>query len=125
MYCPKCLNNTLALASHGIVNITINGKQMDTGRFLYNADKESKQEIIDNLTDKLIDFFKWYSTFKNQDPIKFVQISSSDFVCEDKCAIDLRTKFSVIDILIPKSTVNKILHDLGQQYNMKIELQVD
>ncbi len=125
MYCPKCLNNTLFLASHGVVNIIINDKQMDTGRFLYNTDRESREEIIENLTSKVIDFFKWYSTFRNQDPIKVVQICSSDFLCEDKCAIDLRIKFSVIDILIPKSTINNILHELSQKYNMKIELQVD
>ena len=49
MYCPKCYNNSLSMASRGVVDIIINGKQMDAGRFLYNINKESKFKFLKNV----------------------------------------------------------------------------
>lgn len=123
MYCPKCLNNTMSLASRGVVNISVNGMQRDTGRFLFNTSKESKEEIAKNFEKKLEEFFAWYSEFKNPEPIKYVQLTSSDYVCESGCHIALTTKMSVVNILVPASRLNTILNNLGKKYNMKIELE--
>ena len=68
------------------------------------------------------EFFKWYSNFQNKDPIKEVQIVSSDFNCEEKCKLDLGLKFSILDILIPYDEVEKILTDLGKKYKMQIKI---
>jgi hypothetical protein len=81
VHCPKCLGNTLMISPRGVVNITINGMQRDTGRFLFNLDKESKSEIFSNFTDKLEDFFKWYSAFENKEAISVVHVYSGDFKC--------------------------------------------
>ena len=59
MYCPQCFSNSLRLNSRGVVKLTINGKQMDTGRFLFNLDTEAMEEIQEKLRDKIEEFFKY------------------------------------------------------------------
>ncbi len=87
MYCPKCFGHNLQACSTGVINLVINGKQMDAGRFLYYTNKQSQKEIEEQFVRKLEEFFKWYSSFENQEPIKNVQIISSDFMCDNGCSI--------------------------------------
>lgn len=123
MYCPVCLNESLTLAPRGIVNLTVNGKQRDTGRFMFNTLRETKEEIAKNLSKKLDEFFKWYAGFQNKEPIKYIKIFSSDFMCSNGCIIDVNMKFSVLDVLISTSSIEKILAKLGEKYGMVIELE--
>lgn len=125
MHCPKCFNDSLRMASRGIVHITVNGMQKDNGRFLYNCEKQTTEEIGESFKAKLEEFFKWYSTFQNKDPIKVVQIVSSDFSCEEKCKLNITQKFSILDILIPYEQTEKIIKELGKIYNMEIQLNAD
>ncbi len=125
MYCPKCLNNNLSLCSRGVVHLIVNGKQMDAGRFLFNMSKEDKEDIQKAFRIKLEEFFVWYSTFKNKDPITRIEVCSGDFKCESGCRVDINSRFSVIDILISKKVVVKFLDDLGKQYNLRVELKHD
>lgn len=120
MYCPKCLNNSLHINSRGVMNIIINGKQMDAGRFLYNFDKD-KATFLKDLNTKLEEFFKWYSNFTNTSPITKIEICSSDVVCDNKCAIPISNKFSVIDSVISARELKGMLDKLGQKYNLEIE----
>jgi hypothetical protein len=124
-YCPICLNNTLTLSSRGIVHISINGLHRDTGRFLFNTSKESPEEIASNFKKKLDEFFMWYSTFQNQDPIKLLSAVTSDFVCDNGCIIPMENKSSIIGILIPEDKVMKIVNKLCEKYCMKVALKRD
>ncbi|MBH47667.1 MAG: hypothetical protein CME71_05815 [Halobacteriovorax sp.] len=124
MYCPKCLNNTLSISSKGVINITINGKQMDAGRFLFNLEsQEKKQQLKPALKAKLQEFFKWYSGFQNKAPITFVSIDTSDMRCEEGCGISAKSRFSVIDVLIPKAELLELLAVEAKCYGIEIQLQ--
>ncbi|PIK16627.1 hypothetical protein [Halobacteriovorax sp. JY17] len=122
MYCPKCLNNTLAINSRGVVHLMINGKKMDSGRFLFNFGEMTNNELIEAFTEKIESFFKWYSNFQNQDPIALVELYTSDLSCEDGCPIPIEHYVSVIDLLIKKETLDKILNSAAEKYSMTIEL---
>ncbi len=125
MYCPKCLNDTLSLCSRGVVHLIVNGKQMDAGRFLFNLSKEDAQDIQKAFKLKLEEFFIWYSNFKNKDPITRIEVCSGDFRCESGCRIDVNSRFSVINVLIPKKVVVQYLDELGQKYSLRVELKHD
>ena len=122
MYCPKCMNNSLHINSRGVMHIVINGKQMDAGRFLYNI--EDRDQFFRDLEAKLEEFFKWYASFQNRDPISKVEICTSDVSCDDKCAIPISHKSSIVGSdIIPKAKVKAMLDNLGKKYNMTIELE--
>ncbi|WP_372652261.1 hypothetical protein [Halobacteriovorax sp.] len=125
MYCPKCFNNTLAINSRGVVHLMINGKKMDSGRFLFNFGEISNEEFLESFTEKIESFFKWYSNFQNQEPIAVIELFTSDFSCEDGCPIPIEHNLSVIDLLIKRSTLLKILNTTAEKYNMTIELGQD
>ena len=120
MYCPKCFNNSLHINSRGVMQIIINDRQMDAGRFLY--DLENERQFKFDLQSKLEEFFKWYSGFQNAEEISKIEICTSDVSCDYKCAIPLITKFSVIDSVIPKKDLMNSLSNLGQKYKLDIKL---
>lgn len=123
MYCPKCLNNTLRLSSRGVINLIINGKQMDAGRFLYNIQTMDKRELLSELTGKIEEFFKWYSGFRNQSAIEIVELITSDVQCEEGCSLPLNQRISIVDLLISDKELRSILGRMGEKYNMTIELK--
>lgn len=96
---------------------------MDAGRFLYNLNDHRKDQIVRDLESKLDEFFKWYSNFQNKEPISRVSLSSADFICEEGCSIGLNTRFSIIDILIPRKTVIEKLEELSEKHHLRIELE--
>ncbi len=100
----------------------INGKKMDSGRFLFNFGEMTSAEFLQAFTEKIESFFKWYSNFQNQDPIAVVELYTSDLTCEDGCPIPIEHYVSVIDILIKKDTLLKILSSQAEKFNMTIEL---
>lgn len=122
MYCPKCLNSTLNFNTRGIIHVIINGKQMDSGRFLYNLDHLDDPSFLMDLNDKVEEFFKWYSQFQNQEVITNVELCTSDVVCDNKCAIAIDLKFSIIDVMVRKKTLVKILEELSKRYGIKVDL---
>lgn len=124
MYCPKCFNNSLGICSKGVINITINGKQMDAGRFLFNLEtEEKKKQLKPALKLKLQEFFKWYSNFQNKAPITFVTLDTSDMRCDEGCGILAKSRFSIIDVLIPKSEFVELLAIEAERYGIEIQLQ--
>ncbi len=122
MYCPKCFSDSITMNPRGVVHISINGMHMDSGRFLYNCARETPEEIKENFLKKLEEFFKWYSTFQNKASITVIQTVSSDFYCESKCKLDIGSKFSILDILIPYDVVDELLKSLGKKYNLDIKI---
>lgn len=121
MYCPVCFNDTLKLKSSGVIQLIINGKQMDAGRFLYSTG-EQRSEMVNQARRKIEDFFKWYSNFKNQEPIQKVQMLCGDITCDSGCRIPLGIKVSVVGILFTTEEVRQTLDQMAKKYNMVIEL---
>lgn len=119
MYCPKCFNNTLHLAPRGVLQVVINGKQMDAGRLLYNMDGK-EGEMLRDLRVKIEDFFKWYSNFKNKEPIQLIELMTSDMKCDNKCSIPGGLRLDVVDLLIDSTTIKNIMLELSTKYKMTI-----
>lgn len=124
MYCPKCLEDNLLLKSRGVVELIINGKQMDAGRFLFNLDSSKKEDIYRDFQKKLEEFFQWYSGFKNKAPIQHVELSTTDFKCE-ACGFNpsFNQRFAIADVLIPRTLMLKCLNEMATKYDLKIELK--
>lgn len=123
MYCPKCFNNTLRICSKGVINIAINGKQMDAGRFLFNLENEEKsKQFKPALKIKVQEFFKWYSSFQNKEPINLVAIDTSDMMCEHGCVITAKSKFSIIDILLSKNELLELLDQEANRWGIEIKI---
>ena len=122
MYCPNCFNNTLHIKSRGVMNIVINSKQMDAGRFLYNFN-DDKEVFLKDLSTKLEEFFKWYSGFDNSEPITKIEITTADVGCESGCRLSPGGKFSVFDSnVLSVSDIAPILKKLGVKYQLEIEI---
>jgi len=109
--------------SKGVVHLVVNGKKMDSGRFLFNFEESSKEEFFQTFTEKLENFFKWYSGFKNQDPIAVVELYTNDTTCEEGCHIPLDYHVSVIDFLIDKKKLSDLLSKEAVKYQMTIEIK--
>jgi hypothetical protein len=98
---------------------------MDAGRFLYNLKDQSQDELIQELSQKIEEFFKWYNNFKNKQDIELIELSTTDVYCENKCSLGLTHRISVIDILISTKLLAELLEDIGKKYNMTIKIQKD
>ena len=123
MYCPICFNNSLEVSSRGVIHLVINGKKMDSGRFLFNFDDMTKDEILQNFIEKLESFFKWYSNFNNKDPIAVVELFTNDISCMDSCKIPIGHYVSVINLLINKKVLTEVLNDQADKYQLAIEIK--
>ncbi|MBL6992117.1 MAG: hypothetical protein ISR65_20200 [Bacteriovoracaceae bacterium] len=121
MYCPNCLCPTLSMSVSGVVNVIVNDKQRDTGRFIFNTERENKAAIQEKCFKVLEEFFVWYSQFKHKDPITSVEICSSSFNCANGCPPTLKNQ-SVVGSLIPKEQLKQKLEKLSDKYNIPLEL---
>ena len=119
-YCPKCFNKSLWIQEKGVVHIIINGKQMEQGRFFYKMSEKEVNLLL--FKEKFEDFFKWYSDFKNIEPITRVDLVTKKGYCTNNCKFEPNLQFSVIDILISSETVNDLLLSFGTQYGIGINL---
>ncbi len=124
-YCPKCFNSSIHIADKGVSQVVINNLKMDRGQFLFNIPKESPQEIEQRILTKLEEFFKWYKNFQNREPIKYVQLSSADFICERGCKLPMNSQYSIVGSLINEIKLHKFLAEMGQKYSMDIRLKND
>jgi uncharacterized protein YjgD (DUF1641 family) len=122
MYCPKCLNNTLKVNSRGVVHLVINGKKMDSGRFLFNFNELTKDEFLQNFITKMDSFFEWYSKFNNKEAISKVELFTNDINCIDGCKVPMAHYISVIDLLIDKKTLHNLLDEHAKKYNLIINI---
>lgn len=120
MYCPSCLNDSLFIKDSGVIEILINEKKMDSGRFLYDS-SGNKDELYTDARKKLEEFIKWLSNFSNLDPVKKVKFMTADVKCDSGCATAF-TKISVVGQILATSQVNNILADMSEKYNMELIL---
>ena len=121
MYCPGCFNDTLKLLSSGVVKITFNGKSKSTSQFFYDLKNEKPGQIQRKLKTALDDYFSWYATLQNQDPIKQIRLFSSDFQCQNKCKIGASTQVSVVDLVISKKAVLEALKEAAEKHGIKLD----
>jgi len=126
MYCPACFQNTLKIRSNGVIKLAFNGKARNTSLFTYNLQKESQEQLLAKLREKIVDFFSFYSEFNNKSPIKTLEVYSADYECSNKCKIDvMNTKVSVIGVVFTRESVKKILDEEGKKWNIDIAWKPD
>ncbi|HLW56984.1 MAG TPA: hypothetical protein VKY27_06335 [Bacteriovoracaceae bacterium] len=123
MYCPLCFQNTMKIRSNGVVKLAFNGKSRNTSLFTYNLQKESHEQLLEKLREKVVDFFSFYSEFNNKDPIKNFEAYSSDFICQEGCKIDINSKLTVVGVIYSKEEVLKLLKEEAQRFGLIVSLE--
>lgn len=121
MYCPKCLNNTLFIKDSGVIEILINEKKMDSGRFLFSS-SSTKDELYGDAKKKLEEFVKWLGNFSNLEPLKKVKFITGDVKCESGC-VSAFSKLNVVGQILKADQVNQILAEVSEKYNMDLVLE--
>jgi hypothetical protein len=125
MYCPKCLNDTLKVRSSGVAKLLFNGKHRDTSLFTYNLTNQSNLTLLNKLEDRIIDFMSWYANFNNKNAITEFELFSSDFICDNGCAIDNNVKISLIGPIYTPKQVLKILKTQGEKFQIEISIDAE
>lgn len=123
MYCPVCFNDTLKIASSGVVKVTFNGKAKSTSQFYYNMKQEKPTEIYKKFRDVVSEYFSWYATFQNKDIIKEITLTSSDFICSTGCKLNISHRLNVIDLVIPKDIFVEIMESEAQRHEIPLKLK--
>ena len=123
MYCPVCFQNTMKIRSNGVVKLSFNSKSRNTSLYTYNLQKETHEQLLGKLREKIVDFFSFYSEFTNKTPIKTFEAYSGDFVCTNHCKIDmLNTKVSVVGVIYTVTEVKAMLQDEAKKFGLDIEV---
>ena len=120
MYCPVCLNDTLKIASSGVVKLSFNKKARSTSQLFYNLKNDKDADLLLKFKNVIEDYFNWYSEFKNKNPIKEVQAYSMDFICQHGCKMTVNTHLSVIGLLISKKELQKLIKEVAATHNIEI-----
>lgn len=114
----------MKIRSQGVVKLAFNSKSRSTSLFTYNLQKETQEQLLAKLREKVVDFFSFYSEFNNKAPIKSFEAYSADFVCTNNCKIDvMTTKVSVVNLLYTYDEVRSILEQEGKTYDIKITVR--
>jgi hypothetical protein len=123
MYCPVCFQNTLKIRSTGVVKLAFNGKSRNTSLFTYNLQKETHEQLLAKLREKIVDWMSFYSEFANKTPIKTFEAFSADFLCTNNCKIDIvNTKVSVINLIYSAQEVKTMLKQEADKYGINVEV---
>lgn len=103
----------------------MNDKKMDTGRFLFNRTKQSSDEVFSELTKKLDEYFRWYASFNNAEPIHKLLIFSSDFSCSNECKIPMNSAISALGNLIDKAKATALVKELADKHKLEIDSSLE
>lgn len=122
MYCPVCLNDTLKIASSGVVKMTFDGKAKSTTQFYYNIKEETPITLNKKLRTIIAEYFKYYSQFQNKTIIKEIFAFSSDFKCAKGCAMSLEKKFNILGLVIEKQDFLSILEEEAENYDISLDI---
>lgn len=120
-YCPNCFNMCLELKSSGKVNLYFDGKKKESSVFIYNLHSNLPEDIQQKVLDKLVDFFQWYGSFGNKQPISKVEALSSDFICEDGCSLNPSFQPSVVGILFDQKFFENAVQEIAEKYGVEID----
>ncbi len=118
------MNNSLRINPKGVVDIAINGKKRDSGRFIFYRAESERAAMLADFQLKCKEFFQWYSNFQNKDPIHRLELTTSDVRCENGCKFTAMERFSAIGTVIDTKTIKEVVDKLGEEYNLKVELQL-
>ncbi len=118
------MNQSLFIKRKGVIDIFINGKKRDNGRFLYDMDSAREDKLLADFENKCEEFFQWYSNFNNQDPIEYVELLTVDVKCENNCKFSPMERFSAVDVVIKREDIEEILTDLSEKYKMTLQLKI-
>lgn len=114
----------MKIRSQGVVKLAFNSKSRSTSIFTYNLQKETQEQLLAKLREKVVDFFSFYSEFNNKSPIKNFEAYSGDFVCTNNCKIDvMNTKVSVVNLIYTYDEVRAILNEEGKTFNIQIDVK--
>lgn len=123
MYCPVCFQNTMKIRSNGVIKLAFNGKSRNNSLYTYNLQKETDEQLLAKLREKVVDFFSFYSEFNNKAPIKTFEAYSADFMCTNGCKIDMMsTKVSVVGLVYSVNVVKDLLLEEGKKFGIDIEV---
>ena len=121
MYCPICFNDTLKIASSGVVKMTFNGKSKSTSQFYFNLKEDSEIKTSEKLQATIEEYFEYYSNFQNKIPIKEIEAYSIDFKCSNKCAISMSNKMSVINLVFHAKTLSLALEAAAKKFEIALD----
>lgn len=119
MYCPSCFNQSLHLNSNGVVEIKIDGKQLDSGRFLFSVEMKP-HEVARALDKKIEEFMRWYGSFQNKEPLQKIQIITNAVGCTNGCKIPLNFQYNIVNDVITSEKVMDMLHKYAEKYKIEI-----
>lgn len=116
----------MKIRSNGVVKLAFNGKSRNNSLFTYNLQKETHEQLLAKLKEKVVDFFSFYSEFNNKAPIKNFEVYSADFLCSSGCKIDvINTKVSVVGIIYTKQAVKDLLVEEGKKFGIEIQVNLE
>lgn len=103
--------------------MTFNGKAKSTSQFFYDLKHDQDHEIQDKLDKVVADYFMYYSNFQNKEIINKVDATSLDFVCSNRCVINVKHKMNVIGLVFTKTMLEDALKRMGQKYSIQVDLK--
>lgn len=112
----------MKIRSNGVIKLAFNGKSRSTSLFTYNLQKETQEQLLEKLREKIVDFLSFYSEFNNKVPIKNFEAYSADFICSSGCKVDMNSKFSVIGLVYTISEIKSVLTDEGKKFGIEIQV---
>jgi hypothetical protein len=113
----------MKVKSNGVVKLAFNGKSKNSSLFTYNLQKETQEQLLAKLREKVVDFFSFYSEFNNKSPIKNFEAYSADFLCTNSCKMDMiTTKVSVVGVIYTITEVKALLLEEGQKFKIEIDV---
>jgi predicted RNA-binding protein with PIN domain len=118
-----CFQNTLKIRSNGVIKLSFNGKARATSLFTYNLQKDTHEQLLGKLREKIVDFLSFYSEFNNKTPIKVFEAYSSDFTCSNGCKNDLHSKFSIVGLVYTANEVKAMLEEEGKKFGIEINVK--
>ncbi len=114
----------MKIRSQGVVKLAFNNKSRSTSLFTYNLQKETHEQLVAKLREKIVDFFSFYSEFNHKTPIKSFEAYSADFICTNNCKIDvMNTKVSVVGNIYQAPEVLALLQEEGKKYGIDIDVK--
>jgi hypothetical protein len=113
----------MKIRSNGVIKLAFNGKSRNTSLYTYNLQKETQEQLLAKLREKIVDFFSFYSEFNNKTPIKNFEAYSADFLCTNSCKLDMMsTKVSVVGVVYPAQVVKAMLQEEGKKFGIDVEV---
>jgi len=113
----------MKIKSNGVVKLAFNGKSKNSSLYTYNLQKETQEQLLAKLREKVVDFFSFYSDFNNKSPIKNFEAFSADYLCTNACKMDMiNTKVSVVGVIYTVTEVKNILMEEGKKFGITIEV---